>query len=54
MTAVRKVPSHRNIVINGFFVGRTTVLRAGDRLIVEGTDNAKPGATVKPVAVKVG
>jgi membrane fusion protein (multidrug efflux system) len=32
----------------------TSGLKAGDRLIVEGTDKAKPGATVKPVAVKLG
>ena len=32
----------------------TAGLEAGDRLIVEGTDKAKPGATVNPVAVKVG
>ncbi|WP_283214446.1 efflux RND transporter periplasmic adaptor subunit [Sphingomonas sp. 2SG] len=30
----------------------TAGLKAGDRLIVEGTDKAQPGATVKPVAVK--
>ena len=29
-------------------------LRAGDRLIVEGSDKARPGATVKPVTVKLG
>ncbi|MDB5804590.1 MAG: efflux transporter periplasmic adaptor subunit [Betaproteobacteria bacterium] len=28
-------------------------LKAGDRVIVEGTDKAKPGATVKPVAAQV-
>ena len=38
----------------GAYWAVTGGLRAGDRLIVEGTDNAKPGATVKPVAVKVG
>ena len=27
-------------------------LRKGDKLIVEGVDKAKPGALVKPVAVK--
>ena len=32
----------------------TSGLKAGDRLIVEGTDKARPGATVKPVAVKLG
>ncbi len=30
----------------------TAGLKAGDRLIVEGTDKAQPGATVKPVALK--
>ncbi|MCK9540657.1 MAG: efflux RND transporter periplasmic adaptor subunit [Novosphingobium sp.] len=30
----------------------TSGLAAGDRLIVEGTDNAAPGSAVKPVAVK--
>lgn len=29
-------------------------LKAGERLIVEGTDKVRPGATVKPVAVKLG
>lgn len=32
----------------------TSGLRAGDRLIVQGTDKAMPGAQVKPVAVKLG
>jgi membrane fusion protein (multidrug efflux system) len=32
----------------------TSGLKPGDRLIVEGTDKAMPGETVKPVAVKVG
>jgi membrane fusion protein, multidrug efflux system len=32
----------------------TKGLKAGDRLIVEGTDKARVGATVKPVAVKLG
>lgn len=30
----------------------TAGLKAGDRLIIEGTDKAQPGATVKPVALK--
>ena len=32
----------------------TAGLKAGDRLIVQGTDKAQPGATVKPVAVRIG
>ncbi|WP_343528513.1 efflux RND transporter periplasmic adaptor subunit [Sphingomonas sp.] len=32
----------------------TSGLKAGDRLIVQGTDKAQPGATVKPVTVKLG
>ncbi len=32
----------------------TAGLKAGDRLIIEGTDKAQTGATVKPVAVKTG
>jgi membrane fusion protein (multidrug efflux system) len=47
----------RNVVA-GQAIGNTWLitsgLKAGDRLIVEGTDKAKPGATVKPVAVKLG
>jgi membrane fusion protein (multidrug efflux system) len=31
----------------------TAGLKAGDRLIVEGTDKAPPGSSVKPVAVKL-
>ncbi len=47
----------RNVVA-GQAVGNTWLitsgLKTGDRLIVEGTDKAKPGAAVKPVAVKLG
>lgn len=32
----------------------TSGLKDGDRLIVQGTDKARPGTTVKPVAVKLG
>ena len=32
----------------------TSGLKAGDRLIVQGADKAQPGATVKPVKVKLG
>lgn len=32
----------------------TAGLKAGDRLVVQGSDKAQPGASVKPVAVKLG
>lgn len=46
----------RDVVIGQAIGNRWLVtggLKAGDRLIIEGTDKAQPGATVKPVAVKL-
>ena len=47
---VRKVTTERSIG-NQWLV--TQGLKAGDRLVVEGTANVQPGATVRPVAVKL-